>query len=87
MIPVPKGYTFSTAKANFRYKNRDDLGLILSEKPAVVAAVFTTNKFKAAPIYVCQKKLKQNSYKAQGIVINSGIANAGTGEMGIYNCN
>ena len=86
MIPIPKGYTFSTAKANFRYKNRDDLGLILSEKPAVVAAVFTTNKFKAAPIYVCQKKLKQNSYKAQGIVINSGIANAGTGEMGIYNC-
>jgi len=87
MIPIPKGYIFSTAKANFRYKNRDDLGLILSEKPAIVAAVFTTNKFKAAPIYVCQEKLIQNNYKAQGIVINSGIANAGTGEMGIYKCN
>jgi len=86
MISTPKGYLFSTAKANFRYANRDDLALILSTEPATVAAVFTTNKFKAAPIYLCQKRLKHKNYKPQGIVINAGIANAGTGETGIYNC-
>ncbi len=86
MIEIPKGYLFSTAEANFRYKQRDDLGLILSEKPANVAAVFTQNKFRAAPIYICINRIKKMNNIARGIVINSGIANAGTGEQGIYNC-
>lgn len=86
MINIPKGYLFSTAQANFRYKNRDDLALIYSKQPANIAAVFTKNKFQAAPIKIAKELLKNNNYKAQAILINSGIANAGTGDEGILKC-
>ncbi len=85
MLYIPKGYVFSTAEANFRYRGRDDLAIIVSKKVANCAAVFTRNLFKAAPILVCMDKLKASNV-AQAIVINSGIANAGTGDMGFKNC-
>ncbi len=86
MLTVPKGYLFSTAEANFRYTNRDDLAIILSTEAANIGAVFTTNKFSAAPIKVARDLLKKSNYKANAILINSGIANAGTGALGIENC-
>ena len=86
MIFTPKGYIFSTAQANFRYSNRDDLALILSQREASCAAVFTKNLFKAAPIKICKRNLQKNKYQVSAIVINSGIANAGTGKKGEENC-
>ncbi len=86
MLKLPKGFIFSTGQANFRYKERDDLALIYSNKLARCAAVFTKNLFQAAPIIVCKENLEKNNYNVQGVVINSGIANAGTGELGILNC-
>ncbi len=76
-----KGFTASAVQAGIRYKDRLDLGLIYSEVVAIAAGVFTTNKVKAAPVLIDMERLKQG--KAQAILVNSGIANACTGEQGM----
>ena len=58
-----------------------DLALIVSETPATVAGLFTTNQVCAAPVKVCQAHLKKGI--AQAIVVNSGNANACTGKQGL----
>ncbi|MDO9081999.1 MAG: bifunctional glutamate N-acetyltransferase/amino-acid acetyltransferase ArgJ [Humidesulfovibrio sp.] len=85
MTIVPKGYRFAVAAAGFKKADRDDLGLILSVGPAVAAGVFTTNRFQAAPVLVC-KEILAESPVARAIVVNSGQANACTGEEGLANC-
>src|SRR5277367_6154981 len=57
-----------------------DLALIVSEKPATVAGMFTTNQVCAAPVKVCVERVKKGI--AQAIVVNSGNANACTGRQG-----
>ena len=47
---IPKGYRFAAAQAGFKKVDKYDLGAIVSDVPAVAAGVFTTNKFKAAPV-------------------------------------
>lgn len=85
MQSVPKGFRIGTAAAGFRRPDRDDLGLIFSEVPAAAAGVFTTNVFKAAPVLVAQSVLEHGN-PVRGIVVNSGQANACTGDEGIENC-
>lgn len=58
-----------------------DLALIYSERPATVAGLFTTNRVKAAPVILDMERVKGG--KAQAVVINSGNANACTGERGL----
>lgn len=60
-----------------------DLGILFSEAPCVTAGVFTLNKMKSAPVTVCRKKLPSKIIR--GLVVNSGCANAGTGEQGMSN--
>ncbi len=86
MIYVPEGYTFSSTEANFRYSGREDLALILSSPRASCAAVFTKNRFQAAPIIICREHIHKNRGYARAIMINSGIANACTGKEGIAIC-
>ncbi len=76
-----KGFKMSAVEAGIKYKNRLDLGLIYSETPAVTAGVFTTNQVKAAPVLIDVERLKQG--RAQAILVNSGCANACTGEAGM----
>ena len=85
MTIVPKGYLFAVAAAGFKKADRNDLGLILSSGPAVAAGVFTTNRFQAAPVLVC-KGILAESPVARAILVNSGQANACTGEEGLVNC-
>ena len=85
MTIVPKGYRFAVAACGFKKADRNDLGLIVSEGPAVAAGVFTTNRFQAAPVLVC-KDILAASPVARAIVVNSGQANACTGEEGLANC-
>jgi glutamate N-acetyltransferase / amino-acid N-acetyltransferase len=59
-----------------------DLGIIISQVPATAAAVYTTNLFQAAPLKVNQESIKKAG-KLQAIVVNSGNANACTGEKGM----
>lgn len=85
MKNIPKGFRLGTAGAGFRRPGRDDLGLIVSDQPAVAAGVFTTNEFKAAPVQIAQETLRR-SPMVQGVLVNSGQANACTGEEGVRNC-
>ncbi|KUO59598.1 ornithine acetyltransferase [bacterium BRH_c32] len=62
-------------------KRRKDLALILSERPATAAGVFTTNVVQAAPVLICKEHLSErDTFRA--LIINSGNANACTGEQG-----
>jgi len=85
MTIVPKGYRFAVAAAGFKKADRNDLGLILSVGPAVAAGVFTTNRFQAAPVLICKEALAASPV-ARAIVVNSGQANACTGDEGLANC-
>lgn len=76
-----KGFSFSAVEAGIRYADRLDLGLIASDTPCVTAGVFTTNQVKAAPVLIDKERLK-GGY-AQAILVNSGCANACTGEKGM----
>src|SRR6202011_1830362 len=69
-----------TGKGSEKGQKRD-LALIVSDVPAAVAGMFTTNQVCAAPVKVSAKNAKRNF--ARGIVVNSGNANACTGEQGL----
>src|SRR5215216_2891399 len=69
-----------TGKGSNKGKKRD-LTLIVSEVPATVAGMFTTNQICAAPVKVCAERVKRG--EAQAIVVNSGNANACTGSQGL----
>jgi glutamate N-acetyltransferase/amino-acid N-acetyltransferase len=73
-VVAPKGFTANGIHAGIRdNKSKIDLALIMSEVPGNAAAVYTTNKVKAAPIYVTISNL--NDGKAQAMICNSGNAN------------
>lgn len=76
-----KGFRFSVVSAGIKYKDRNDMGLILSDMPAVAAGVFTKNKIKAAPVKLSKRHLIGGS--ARAIIVNSGNANACTGRRGM----
>jgi glutamate N-acetyltransferase/amino-acid N-acetyltransferase len=78
---IIKGFTYSAVGAGIRKKDRLDLGLIFSEKPAVAAAVFTTSRVKAAPVVLDMERIVKG--RAQAILVNSGVANACTGSAGM----
>jgi glutamate N-acetyltransferase/amino-acid N-acetyltransferase len=76
-----KGFTFSAVEAAIKKPGRLDLALICSDTPATVAAVYTTNKVKAAPVLLDMERTKMGTCRA--VVVNSGNANACTGEQGM----
>ena len=76
--PVP-GIRIGTAAAEIRYQDRDDLVVMVCDEGTVAGAVFTQNQFKAAPVIVAQSR----TGAVRGIVINSGNANAATGDRGL----
>ncbi len=76
-----KGFQFSAVEAAIKKPGRKDLALIFSETPALACAVFTTNRVKAAPVLLSESRIL--SGKAQALLVNSGNANACTGENGM----
>ena len=85
-VTAPKGFKAASAAAEIKYKNRTDMAMIYSEKPCTQAGVFTSNIVKAAPVR-WDKAVVTDSPFAQAIVVNSGIANACTGNQGYEYCN
>jgi glutamate N-acetyltransferase/amino-acid N-acetyltransferase len=77
----PKGFKAAGVEAGIK-GNKKDIGLIMSEVPAVCAAVYTTNQFQAAPLKVTQESIAKEG-RIQAVVVNSGCANACTGEQGL----
>ena len=75
------GVRLGVTEAGIRKANRRDLTLIELAQGSRVAGVFTQNRFCAAPVQVCKQHLTTGEIRA--LVINTGIANAGTGEPGL----
>ncbi len=81
LFAVP-GVRIGVAEAGVRKANRKDLTVVLIDEGAAVGGVFTQNRFCAAPVQVCRDHLAAN-YGIRAMVINTGNANAGTGEDGL----
>lgn len=82
-ITSPKGFKAAGISAGIKKSGKKDIGIILSEVEAAAAGVFTLNKMCAAPITVCKEVALKP--QARAIVVNSGCANACTGELGLEN--
>lgn len=78
--PLPKGFLAGGVNCGVR-RYRPDIGILISEVPAVAAGVFTLNECKAAPVRYCQSLLPADNIMA--ILTNSGQANAATGAEGV----
>ena len=85
LLPVP-GIEIGTASAGVRKANRKDVTVFKLEAGSSVGAIFTQNRFCAAPVQVCQSHLKAKQ-GIRALVINTGVANAGTGESGLLHAN
>lgn len=77
------GFRAAGVACGIKGNNRLDLALVACDRPAMAAAVFTTNAFKAAPVLYDQELLSHSHNTIQAIVINSGNANACTGAGGL----
>lgn len=84
-VTAAKGFEAAAAAAEIKYKGRTDMALVYSTVPCVAAGTFTTNVVKAAPVKWDQE-IVYHGTQAQAVVINSGIANACTGEEGYGYC-
>ena len=84
-VTTPKGFLAGACYVGVKSRKTEkpDVAMIYSEYPASCAAMFTTNKFCAAPVILDREILKKG--KARAVVVNSGNANAATGEQGIKN--
>jgi glutamate N-acetyltransferase/amino-acid N-acetyltransferase len=83
MAVIVQGFKMAAVAAGIKAPGRLDLALIHSEKPAAAAAVFTQNTFIAAPLIVSKKHLAESGHQVRAILVNSGNANAATGDEGI----
>ncbi len=81
LFPVA-GVRLGLAEAGIRKADRRDLTLLALDPGCTVAGVFTQNRFCAAPVQLCRSHLASGS-EIRALVINTGIANAGTGEAGL----
>jgi glutamate N-acetyltransferase/amino-acid N-acetyltransferase len=85
LFPVP-GVRWGITEAGIRKAKRKDLAVLLLDEGASVGAVFTQNKFCAAPVQICREHLAKNkgqNFGIRALLINTGNANAGTGEDGL----
>ena len=84
-VTAAKGFQAAAAAAGIKYQDRMDMALIYSEKPCKAAGTFTTNVVKAAPVK-WDRDVVESGKKPQAVIVNSGIANACTGEEGMNYC-
>lgn len=84
-VTAAKGFEAAGVAAEIKYRGRMDMAIVYSQAPCKVAGTFTTNVVKAAPVKWDQKIVKESEF-AQVVIVNSGIANACTGEEGYGYC-
>ena len=80
ILKIP-GFRFAGVACGIKKSKGKDLALIVSDRPATAAALFTTNRVKAAPLIVGMRNIKKG--RLQAVVVNSGNANACTGARGM----
>lgn len=81
-VTSPKGFRAGGLHCGLKKTSRNDLGAIVCEVPAVAAAVYTTSVFQAAPLKVTRESIAAGGQRLRAIVVNSGNANACTGQQG-----
>ena len=84
-VTAAKGYEAASTATGIKYQGRTDMALIYSQVPCVSAGTFTTNVVKAAPVK-WDRQIVDSGAGVQAVVVNSGIANACTGEEGMGYC-
>lgn len=84
-VTAAKGYEAASTAAGIKYQGRTDMALIYSQVPCVSAGTFTINVVKAAPVK-WDRQIVDSGAGVQAVVVNSGIANACTGEEGMGYC-
>jgi len=81
-VTTPQGFRAAGVSAGIKSRGLD-LALLVSDPPATAAAVFTVNRAQAAPVLVSREHLQRSGGTARAIVVNSGCANACTGDEGV----
>ena len=79
-MKLPEGFTASGVACGLKPSGNLDFGMLVSDRPAVAAGVFTTNRVQAAPVQLTRRHIRRGS--ARAIVVNAGNANACTGKQG-----
>jgi len=83
-VTAPQGFRAGVTACGIKSDSSiNDLAILSSDVPCVAAGMFTTSKTRAAPVIVCQERLR--SGKAQAVIVNSGNANCATGDHGLLN--
>ncbi|MDA7986675.1 MAG: bifunctional ornithine acetyltransferase/N-acetylglutamate synthase, partial [Synechococcus sp. H1_metabat_bins_2.tsv.006] len=82
-ITAPAGFQAAGITAGLKASGRSDLALLLAPAGAVCGGSFTTNRVRAACVDLCAERLEASGGKAQAVLINSGQANACTGDLGL----
>jgi glutamate N-acetyltransferase/amino-acid N-acetyltransferase len=82
-VATAKGFRAAGISAGIKPTNKLDLALIVSDTPAAAAAMFTLNKVQAAPVLVSKEHLAASGGVVRAVVVNSGCANACTGDLGM----
>ncbi len=80
---IPRGFRAAGVKAGIKPSGGDDLAVILADGPSAAGGAFTTNRICAAPVKWCRELLPREDIR--GVVVNSGNANAATGDQGLAN--
>lgn len=84
-VTAAQGFEAAGVEAGVKYQDRKDMALVYSRVPCRAAGTFTTNIVKAAPV-LWDKKVVEEAPFAQAVIVNSGVANACTGQQGLENC-
>ncbi len=80
---TPKGFLFAGISAGLKASNKKDLALILAPKGSIFSGMFTQSIVRASCVDICEERIKKSSGFVRAILINSGQANACTGNLGI----
>src|SRR5205823_8488335 len=83
-VTAPQGFRAGVTACGIKSDaSIKDLAILASDVPCVAAGTFTTSSTRAAPVMVCQERLRSD--RAQAVIVNSGNANCATGELGLRN--
>ncbi|MBR3641028.1 MAG: bifunctional glutamate N-acetyltransferase/amino-acid acetyltransferase ArgJ, partial [Oscillibacter sp.] len=84
-VTAARGFSASSCMAGVKYAGRTDMAMLFSAAPCAAAGVFTSNMVKAAPV-LWDREIVRSGQAVHAVVVNSGIANAGTGREGMAIC-
>ena len=84
---LPQGFRFAAVTAGLKPSGKPDFAVAVADQPASAAAMFTSNRVKAAPLLVGARHLEKSGGKIRIVAVNAGNANCATGEIGLAACN